>query len=90
MTDFEKRLMALGRTSTQRCAIIIRHIILNGIIQTPCIMRVDAEWSIYHGKIVQVKAPFMFTDGRLHYDCQCVDGSGGGLIPENILKPIEE
>ena len=52
-------------------------------------MMVDGEWNIHHGKRVKVKAPCMFIDGRLHYDCQCVDGSGGGLIPENILKPIE-
>lgn len=60
------------------------------MIQTPCEMMVDAEWNIHHGKRVKVKAPCMFIGGRLHYDCQCVDGSGGGLIPENILKPIEE
>ena len=60
------------------------------MIQTPCEMLVDAEWNIHHGKRVKVKAPCMVIDGRLHYDCQCVDGSGGGLIPENILKPIEE
>ena len=59
------------------------------MIQTPCEMMVDAEWNIHHGKRVKVKAPCMFIGGRLHYDCQCVDGNGGGLIPENILKPIE-
>ena len=59
------------------------------MIQTPCEMMVDAEWNIHHGKRVKVKAPCMVIDGRLHYDCVCVDGSGGGLIPENILKPIK-
>ena len=60
------------------------------MIQTPCEMMVDAEWNIHHGKRVKVISPFMVIDGHQHYDCVYVDGSGAVLIPENILKPIEE
>lgn len=61
------------------------------MIQTPCEMMVDAEWNIHHGKRVRVISPaYLKIKGQSMYNCICVDGSGGGLIPENILKPIEE
>ena len=59
------------------------------MIQTPCEMVVDANWDVHHGKRVSVNAPCI-VNGLLHYDCHYVDGSGNALIPEDLLKPIEE
>ncbi len=61
------------------------------MIKTPCKMIVDARGKIHHGKIVNVISPAgMQINGQTLYDCVCVDGSGGGALPENILKPIKE
>ena len=52
-------------------------------------MMVDARWSVHHGKEVNVISPaYLIIDGKEQYNCLCVDGSGGGMLPENILKPI--
>ena len=60
------------------------------MIQTPCKMVVDARWSVHHGKEVNVISPaYLKIDGQSMYNCMCVDGSGGGMLPENILKPIK-
>lgn len=61
------------------------------MIHTPCKMVVDARWSIHHGKEVNVISPCdLIIRGQSMYNCLCVDGSGGGMLPENILKPIEK
>lgn len=61
------------------------------MIQTPCKMIVDAEWNLFHGQIVNVTSPcYLSIDGQPMYNCVCEDGSGGGMLPENILKPIKE
>lgn len=60
------------------------------MIQTPCEMVVDAKWNIHHGKVVKVISPcHLKIDGQAQYNCICIDGSGGGMLPENILKPVE-
>ncbi len=60
------------------------------MIQTPCKMVVDAKWSIFHGKEVNVISSCqMIIDGQELYNCTCTDGSGGGMLPENALKPIK-
>lgn len=61
------------------------------MIQTPCRMIVDADWSIFNGKEVDVTSSCdLIIDGQMQYNCVCVDGSGGGMLPENILKPIDK
>lgn len=61
------------------------------MIQTPCIMIVDAKWNIHHGKKVYVISSCdLIIDGQPQYNCICIDGSGGGMLPENILKPIRD
>lgn len=54
-------------------------------------MIVDAKWNLFHGQIVNVTSPcYLSIDGQPMYNCVCEDGSGGGMLPENILKPIKE
>lgn len=61
------------------------------MIQTPCKMVVDARWNVHHGKIVKVTSPcYLIIRGQSMYNCVCENGSGGGMLPENILKPIKE
>lgn len=51
---------------------------------------VDAKWSIFCGKEVEVISPAYLTiDGQPQWNCICTDGSGGGILPQNILIPIE-
>lgn len=53
--------------------------------------RVIAKWSIFYGKEVEViSCADMIIDGQMQWNCVCTDGSGGGILPENSLKPIEE
>lgn len=57
------------------------------MIPTPCKMVVDAKWNVHHGKVVKVISPcYLKIDGQEQYNCICADGSGGGILPENILK----
>lgn len=61
------------------------------MIQTPTKRIVDAKWSIFNGKIVEVISPCdIIIGGQMQYNCICEDGTGGGMLPENILKPIEK
>lgn len=61
------------------------------MIHTPCRMMVDKRGHIHNGKEVIVTSPcYLIINGQPLYNCICVDGSGGGMIPENILKPIEK
>ena len=58
------------------------------MIPTQCRMVVDARWSVHHGKEVNVISPaYLIIDGQEQYNCMCVDGSGGGMLPEKFLKP---
>jgi hypothetical protein len=51
---------------------------------------VDARWSMFHGKEVKViSSAYMVIDGQPQWNCICADGSGGGILPQNILIPIE-
>lgn len=61
------------------------------MIHTPTKSIVDAKWSIFHGKVVNVISSCdMVIDGQMLYNCICEDGTGGGMLPENILKEIEK
>lgn len=51
---------------------------------------VTAKWSIFYGKEVEVISyAHLVIDGQPQWNCICTDGSGGGILPQNILIPIE-
>lgn len=51
---------------------------------------VTAKWSIFYGKEVEVISfAHLIIDGQPQWDCICTDGSGGGILPQNVLKPKE-
>lgn len=73
------------------CLVLTSPLKLKKMIQTPTKRIVDAKWSIFYGKVVQVISPcYIVMNGQMQYNCICEDGSGGGMLPENILKPIEK
>jgi len=54
---------------------------------TTCI--VAAKWSVFYGKEVEViSSADLIIDGQPQWNCICKDGSGGGILPQNALKPV--
>lgn len=52
---------------------------------------VTAKWSIFYGKEVEViSSAYLIIDGQPQWNCICIDGSGGGILPQNALKPKED
>lgn len=50
---------------------------------------VTAKWSIFYGKEVEVISfAYLIMNGQPQWNCICKDGSGGGILPQNELKPI--